>query len=195
MLLICTSIALWPAVLASQEVADTIDRTANCALAARVLSGESSEKKPSWAWSRLVYCDSNQRASVQRLALHRARSSTDRDFVGPAIGRVAAEWDMALFDEVLAIAGDRSATVPARVYAFVTLASMRDPHASPSYEGFVGGLDDKGLPRGLCSLRRTHAREDRVLTPSLQARMDELVRRVRRDSSEPSDVQSAAACT
>lgn len=145
------------------------------------------------------FCDPELRAQVYLEVAGRARQSTDLTLVRRGLLRVVWFRDGALFERVIEIAADRTATVESRVVAFVALARIRNPTASPSYEGFVGGLDDLGLPRGHCSMRSMHAVEPRPgVTPmpaDFPERIEAVTRTVARDTTAPPDVRSAAACT
>jgi hypothetical protein len=103
-----------------------------------------------------------------------------------------------LFEKVLSIASDKAASVPARVVAFMALASILDPTISPTYEGFIGGLDEYGIPRGGCSRRLAHPVGFADGLSALPSNYRDLVaavaERVARDASETADVRSAAAC-
>jgi hypothetical protein len=132
--------------------------------------------------------------------MRRARISSDVPIIQRAILPVVFFQDGTLFRQVMEIAGDRSASVPARVVAFTALARIRNPHRSADYEGFRGGLDEHGVPRGGCG------RGPMLHTPAPVAgptplpvdylqRIDALRKRVQRDQAAPADVRSAAACT
>lgn len=184
--------------IAPAQSQDTINKAANCRAAGLILIGRSAEHPLPWAWSRLLYCNRPERDRIHELALRRVRTSIDPQLIAPAVGRVRSEWRIDLLDEVLNIAGDRSATIPARVYAFMTLAGMRDPYAAPRYDDFIGGVDEHGFPRGSCSGRRATpsvaSQQGKALTADQAQRIMRLAVRVSRDPGEPDDVRSAAGC-
>jgi hypothetical protein len=107
--------------------------------------------------------------------------------------------DARLFAEVLALAGDRSASIPARVVAFMTLAKLKmPPDLHVRFEDFVRGPDAKGIPSCVAGMS-THAREPRLgpvpLPEDFRAQIAEVTGRVRDDPAEPPEVRNAAACT
>jgi hypothetical protein len=131
--------------------------------------------------------------------MERSRTSADLVLLRRAIMPVVFWRDGRLFNRVLELAGDRSASVPARVTAFVALSAMRDSSRAPAYERFIGGLDELGVPRGGCAMRTSHARPfstgELPLPRDYKERIRALARQVAQDTAEPADVRSAAACT
>lgn len=178
---------------------DSVKRRNNCRLAEQVISTGRPAPHTQWAWQYIGVCEPNQKVRVYLTAMRQARTSTDLNLIRRAMLPAVGFRDGALFVEVLEIAGDRSASVPARVVAFVALAAIRDPSSAPSYEGFIGGLDEHGIPRGRCSRRRGHEigyyQGPTPLPSDYVQRITTLRDRVRLDASEPADVRSAAACT
>lgn len=181
------------------EVSDSVRHRNNCRLAEQAISTGRPSPHSQWAWQYIGVCEPRQKVRVYLTAMQQARTSTDLNLMRRAILPAVGFRDSTLFMEILEIAGDRSASVPARVVAFVALAAIRDPSSAPSYEGFVGGLDEHGTPRGRCSRRRGHQigyhQGPTPLPSDYVQRITALRDRVRLDASEPADVRSAAACT
>jgi hypothetical protein len=183
----------------AQVEPDSVRRENNCRLAARVIRTGHPAPRREWAWSYVGVCSPELKADIYMGAVREARHSNDLETIQRAIPRLVFFRDGRLFEEVLSIAGDPGAAVEARVVAFVALARILNPLRVPSYEGFVGGLDEHGIPRGGCGGRTFHAvhhREGPTPMPSdVLERIDELRNRVAADEAAPPDVRSAAACT
>lgn len=191
---------LWGTAAQAQihERPDSVQRRERCREAARVVSTGSPPERELWAWSYLPSCEPPMRIPAYRAAIRHLRTSADVQRLERALRKAIAFRDGWLFAQVLATAGDRSASVPARVMAFVVLAEIDNPYAHATYEGFVGGLDERGVPRNWCSRTRGHPAGSwvgEVPRPlDFHVQIANLRRRVAADTSEPPDVRSAAAC-
>lgn len=192
-------LGLAPELAHAQADPDATKRANNCRLAAQVIETGRPAPHKEWAWQYIGYCQPAQRVDAYLAAMEQARRSADVNFIRRSVLPVVLVRDGTLFETVLSIAADRSASVPARVVAFMAMASIRNPVASPSYRGFIGGLDEYGMPRGECSRRLAHSIEPtHGPTPfpsDFRQRIEAVRDRVRRDTSEAGDVRSAAACT
>lgn len=174
-------------------------RLIRCNQATRSVESGSPGRGANSAWRNLASCAIGVRVGVYLNAMRRARTSSDLEFVSQALMAIAGLQDERLFAEGLAIAGDREATREARVVAFMALAILRNSRASPRYEQFIGGLSPQGVPLGGCSAMSTHGaaaeQGPQPLQGDYKARILVVRNRVRRDTTEPADVRSAAACS
>ena len=177
---------------------DVVSRRKNCRVAMQMLQIGEEGPRLDWARQYIGFCEPAQQVESFLAAIQRARVSTDLDAIHHSLMHVVHFRDGQLFAALLDVAESRSASVPARVVAFVALASISDSLASPSYDGFIGGLGDFGLPRGRCSLRQAHATAFALgptpMPPDSRERIAALRRRVMSDVTQPDDVRSAAAC-
>lgn len=189
---------LLPQLALAQEEPDSVRRRDNCRRAAQVIDTGEPAPPTEWPWQYIGFCAPELRVEAYRRAIARVRFSMDPAAARRVIHRLAFFHDGRLFEDVSEIAGDPSASIPARVAAFMALAAVRDPSRVPLYEGFVGGLDEYGLPQGNCSARRSHDPEPTQGPVPLPAdylqRIGDLRRRVSLDVSEPPAVRSAAVC-
>ena len=189
---------LIPGLAQGQEDPGAVKRRNNCRLAAQVIETGHPAPHREWAWQYIGFCDAEHRVGVYLAAMQQARTSTDLPFIRRALLPVTAFRDRMLFEKVLSIASDKAASVPVRVVAFMVLASTLDPMISPTYEGFVGGLDEYGMPSGGCSRRLAHpiefAEGPNAIPSDYQAVIADVSERVARDVSETANVRSAAAC-
>jgi hypothetical protein len=176
-----------------------IKRGNDCRLAGQVIETGHPAPQREWAWKYIGFCEPAQRVDAYLAAMEQSRRSADIPFVRRSILSAVAIRDGALFEKVFSIAGDKSSSIPARVVAFMALASIRNPGVSPTYRGFIGGLDEYGIPRGECSRRLAHAIEPTQgptpLPSDFRQRIEAVRELVRRDTTEAADVRSAAACT
>ena len=143
------------------------------------------------ALDRLVACTS-ERGSAAAAGLRRLRHAGDRRL----LERYAAfgwDGDTAVTSALADVAGDRLASVPARVVAFGRMTALLRPGRAIRYEQLTGGLDEWGFPVGSCGGHAAHSAEV-ALRPEDAANFRSLARRVRADTTEPPDVRSAAAC-
>ena len=165
-----------------------------CQEAAAVVAGRSQALDKDTALGLAGRCGP---AGAQSLAeaLRRARATSDRRELGKLVHAMTTLVDAGLFEAALAVAGDRGAAVPARVYAFGYLMRLARPGSVIDYDDLSAGLDDAGVPRSNCSARDS-AGQERIssLPPDWEARRQQLVRRVFEDKAEPAGVRSAAVC-
>lgn len=192
-------LGLIPGLAHAQVDPDAVKRGNNCRLAAQVIETGHPAPHREWAWQYIGFCEPARRVDAYLAAMEQARRSADLPFIRRAILSAVAIHDGAIFEKVLSIAGDKASSIPARVVAFMALASIRNPVVSPTYRGFIGGLDEYGMPRGECSRRLAHpvepAQGPTPFPSNFRQRIEAVRDRVRRDTSEVPDVRSAAACT
>ncbi len=190
---------LIPGCLGAQASPDSIHRRNNCRLAAQIIQTGTPRPQTTWAWQYIGYCNPATQMASFRSAIQQARTSTDLVLIERAILSAATFQDEELFELTLEIAGDRTATVPARVMAFVALATIRDPSRHHVYEWFIRNLDENDMPQGGCSMRSMHPFRHidgpRPLPADFDSRIEQLRNRVLGDMSEPRQVRSAASCT
>lgn len=194
---------LLPDAALGQTAPDSVKRRNDCRLAAQVIETGQPAPHESWAWQQIGACEPSLQVRVLGTAMRQARTTTNVAFAERAL--LPAVWlrDGALFEQLVQIAGDESASVPARVVAFVALAAIRDPSAAPSYARFIGGVDEHPggviVPRARCSAQIAHERGFisgvTAMPPNYVQQIDALRLKVAKDRSEPDDVRSAAACS
>lgn len=162
-----------------------------------VLAGKVTAARDS-AWDVVTYrCSVNVRIGtfVSFIRTHR-RMTIEQ--ASRTIGPLAVLRDGQLFAEVLSIAADPSASIPARVKAFMTLSALKNPNWVARYSGFTSGLSEHGFPNGMCHLRSTHPQVSEPGPVSLPADFLEQIKDVKRtvyyDTSQPDAIRSAAAC-
>lgn len=171
---------------------------ADCSAAAEAMRRSSDRDHRAQAVERLKACPDDLRVETY-LAVLRGDRQLDRGEAMTAAYPVVALRDDRLFQEVVLLAGDKTASVPARVVAFMALRVIRDPSSAPRYEGFTGGVDARGIPYVSCAAIRSHPQDFRdgpvPFSADYLERIEAVSRRVFRDESEPAAVRSAAACT
>ncbi|HEX8393735.1 MAG TPA: hypothetical protein VF665_15450 [Longimicrobium sp.] len=175
-----------------------VRRQSHCSLAEQVVRTGHPETKAEWAWQYIGLCPAEQQIPLALQRMQEARRSTDLALISAALMRASTLRDGTLFREVLQIAGDRQATTPARMYAFLVLDAISDRTRHPRWELYVrmGQLDER--TRGLCSSNRSHpAVSDPGATPlpdEYRSLIFALAVRVESDPTEPREVRGAARC-
>jgi len=192
--LVLTAVILQQGAAQERQVSEV-----TCESALRILSESTAKDQRIRAAQELATkCSDDARISAYQDVLRRNRH-LDEEEAMLIVYPLSGLRDGAYFADVLELAGDRSAGVSTRMVAFMTLAALRNPRFSPSFEGFSAGLDRNGAPLGSCGLLTVHERLLRngptALPNDYVAKIDALVRRVATDPSEPSSMRSAAACT
>jgi hypothetical protein len=172
--------------------------TVDCNAAAEAMRGAQNHDQRLSAARRLSVCPDDLRVETH-VAVLRGSRQLDREEAIAAAYLVTGLRDDRLLHEVILLAGDKTASVPARVVAFMALAAIKSPTSVPRYEGFAGGVDSRGIPLVQCAMITSHARSFSAGPVPFAAdyleRINGVATRVRRDSTEPSEVRSAAACT
>jgi hypothetical protein len=178
----------------AQANPDSVKLRNDCRLAAQVLATGHPAPDLEWAHGMIRSCGYDEWAEAASAAIRRLRSSTNE-------AELSSEWrhlrllkDAGLFSTVLEIAEDRSASVPARLWALRTLATYIDP------EGVYGALTERvpDSPRPACISSRAAGLptfyEGRPLPDDYPAEARRMASRMNADPSEPANVRLAAIC-
>jgi hypothetical protein len=133
----------------------------SCSAATDTLVAARASAPREWARYVLMSCLDEVRVSAYVGAIRQSHQAS-REEAMSVVYLLTGIRDARLFAEVLALAGDRSASIPARVVAFMALAELKlPPGRSVRYEDVVRGPDAKGIPSCL-GMMSTHARAPRV---------------------------------
>jgi hypothetical protein len=152
------------------------------------------------ALQNLTFCGARRKAGVVAQVVRRMRGTRDTLQLGRYWNQVAFFDDRNLLEAATEVALDRSASIPARVYALLSLVRVSRRDHSMRYSHVVGGWVDRDGVRGVrggCDDRfsSTTAREmGTPLPPAWEVRVTELRRRLAFDASQPLDVRTAAWC-
>lgn len=197
-LVLVPALLLLPQLLQAQAEPDHVKRRKNCRLATQVIETGHLAPKIAWAWQYIGVCEPSEQVQALNAAIQQARHSNDPAVAERALMRVVFLRDGVLFNEVMNIADDPAASTPARVVALMALAAIRNPQVAPFFAGFVGGLDEYGLPRGGCSKRRMHVppyvEGPNPMPTDYVQQILSLREKLRLSTTAPADVSSAAAC-
>lgn len=169
-----------------------------CARLAEIIRTAALPAERITAWEGMKWCPDDFRVEVMSAAMRQHRR-IERDEAMYAFYGAAAFRDGRLLTELISLATDRAASTPARVIGFMTLSVLKNPGYSPRYEGFVAGVDERGIPASVCSTRASHQMPSRDGRIPLPANAVDIIREASRqvflDPTEPMPVRSAAACT
>jgi len=199
--LVLAAVALTlPQLASAQANPDSVHHRNQCRLAAQVIQSGHPAPKWEWAWTYIDACLPSERAETYLSAIRQVRTSSDLRLIHRSVMPVVWFRDGRLFEAVLELAGDPGAATPARVVAFVALARIKEPQATASYEGFIGGSTEiNGIPVARCSGSRGHTTGYLVGSTAMptdyRERIISLAREVATDPRQPRNVRSAAACT
>jgi hypothetical protein len=195
-----------PAVAAAQADPDSVQLRNNCRLAEQVIATGHPEPQDEWAWGVIHQCGGSGGAAIAQ-GMAALRQSADLEALDRLTGQ--AQWlrDGHMFDTALDIAGDASASVPARVLAMRSLLYyLRLEHPTnrgvPITYGDMHATADPrtGVPRQGCAsgVASSHASPPAALgdplPPDYGARVEALGIQLSRDAAEPPEVRAAALC-
>lgn len=184
--------ALLPACASAQTDPENMHARNACRLAVQVVETGHPAPHKRWAFDYVVICG-RAGGSALASAIHRTRSVTDTAELEAITRAVRTFRDGAVFNTALDVAGDRSASVPARVIAFRTLLVTLSPGRSLSYANMttVGMIDScLGRPRSL----HDEVSEGAPLPPRYTELLRDTAARVRDDPTESAEVRQAARC-
>ncbi|MDQ6828637.1 MAG: hypothetical protein M3081_07195 [Gemmatimonadota bacterium] len=126
------------------------------------------------------------------------RTSVDTGFLSNLRQQAGHLADGTIFASALSVAGDGSASIPARAFALLTLQSIVAPSSPSTYAEATSGFDPAGTPA--CS-RITRLRTDAALRPGSTplpadyvAQAHALAAKLQRDATVPLLVRAAAQC-
>lgn len=181
----------------AQANPDSVKHRNDCRLAQQVIETGHPAPHTSWALGYIGYCDFDTWGRTMAAGVRRLRTSSDT-------AELVAVWaptqwlrDRALYEAALEIAGDRAASVPARVFAFRALLLLNEPRLSIRYEDMVSTAGSRTGARGGCSFswrRGGMPYTGTALPADFKDRITAVAKRVRGDSSEPEPVRVAAKC-
>jgi hypothetical protein len=198
---IALSCALAGSLHAQATPADSARAAARCRLAAQVLTTGHPAPHLGWATTVIGSCEPSLAASAIAHGIGRNRQLRDTAALR-RIWRPTNDFrDARLLTAILNIAGDREASVPARVFAFRALVLLGHPERRVEYRHLVGGVDSTlpiPRPRGGCGFASFSSHvaltTGEPLPSDFRSQIRVLRDRVYRDSSEPTDVRTAALC-
>ncbi|HEX5437940.1 MAG TPA: hypothetical protein VFW98_12320 [Gemmatimonadaceae bacterium] len=181
-----------PGLVAAQANPDSVKHRNNCRLAEQVLATGQPGPKRAWAIPYLSGCGAAGGAALAT-AIDHERASTDVKSLERLYLTPAVLVDRAIFQEVLGVAGDGAASVPARILSFGTLLMYESPSYYTSYDELVGASS----PDAGCRLISRPPHPVLVGTPlpaDYLAQSRALAQRVAADESEPRSLRNAASC-
>lgn len=190
------TLTLGVAQTASAQSPEEVDakRLSDCRLATQVLTFGQPATKWEWAVQRIGACGS-EGASALATAVRNARTSTDTLHLQQLTDAALYLHHLDLYDASLTIAGDVSASIPARVFAFRTLINHLEPTLwFRRLEDMAPPVRD-GIRRCDPEMHGHSSAADAAALPAT-ARTDILAvaGRVAADASVPDRVRTAAYC-
>ena len=178
-----------PAMVTAQASPDSIQHRNDCRLAEQVLRTGHPAPREDWALAMIWTCAQSGPAVAEALSV--ARASSDTAYLNALTSPLIRLRDGSVFAAALTLAGDRGASVPARVAAlralmyavrpggYVDFASLGSPQ---TINCFGTSATDSRVLNG-APLPANHVESVGVLADGLQ-----------KDASEPDAIRSAANC-
>jgi hypothetical protein len=121
-----------------QASPDSIKHRNECRLAGQIVRTGHPGPHAEWAANYLPFCDPSMYAEALGGALLRLRTSNDSTALLLHWGAAAFVRDRTLFNAVITVAQDRTASLPARLWALRTLAQYLDPEGRHTIESMSG---------------------------------------------------------
>ena len=186
--------ALAPPLAAQSEQPDSIHWRNQCRLAAQTIA--STHPAPHAGWAITVIQNCPEGGHVLADALREVRTSRDTALID-AITRPAIKLrDGELFGVALDIAGDRIASIEARIFSIRTLMWAMYPGGALEYDD-LADLRPSGQRSCFGAGPSTHTiitRGATPLPPDYVARAKAVAQRLNEDAGEPRPVRRAAVC-
>jgi len=180
--------------LQAQASPDSIKRRNDCRLAEQVIRTGHPAPRLLWASQVLRTCTSAGPSIADAMTTNRL--STDTAFLNAATYPTIQLRDGEVYRAALAVAGDKTASIPARVLALRTLVWTLEPGGSVSY----AELSDE-LPEGRrrrCNSLGAHLHLQITRGAPIPNDYAEAIHRLARglenDPTEPRQIQRAAVC-
>lgn len=122
----------------AQSNPDSVKQRNECRLAAQVVRTGNPAPHAEWAANYLPFCDRALYVQALEHALLRLRTSTDSAALLLHWGNAGFWQDRALFNTVVTVAQDRSASLQSRLWALRTLARYLDPEGRYTIQSISG---------------------------------------------------------
>lgn len=184
--LVCTVL---PTVLYGQADPDSVKLRNDCRLADQVLTTGNPAPHREWALGVIWLCP--RAGSTLSNALRTATATTDTSYLDALTAPAIELRDGDLFSAAMSVAGNPSASVPARVFAIRTLIYTARPGGSVDYDRLVA--DDPRVCLGSSS-PHSSVRSGTPLPSDYVEQMRALANRTFRDGTQPKSVRQAAEC-
>lgn len=182
----------------AQENPDLVKHRNECRLAEQIMTTGHPEPHRQWARGYIAFCGGESWGRAAAAAVLRSRMSPDRSSLQAEWARVHLLRDSTLFAAALNVAGDVTASVPARVLAIRYLLGLIEPNRVITYQLMVEELDARGRRRGPCFERLAAGRQAEYRGVPLPAghreRVVALLRQISSHPAQPAPVRSAALC-
>jgi hypothetical protein len=185
-------VTLLPGCAFAQARPDSIHARNDCRLAVQVVETGHPAPHSDWAYEYVVNCG-RAGGSALASAMRRARSSSDVAELEAMTRSLRTFRDGEVFVASLEIAGDKSASVPARVLAFRSAIASESPGRTLTYEQMTR-RDANGACVGLGGTPHDDITEGAPLPLGHTDRLIELAENVIGDNNEPAQVRQAARC-
>lgn len=190
-------LVLSPATGWAQANSDPAVHSNDCRLARQVIETGHPAPHMEWALGYIGNCDRQLWGRTVAIGLWRLRTSTDLDELAHIWADTQWLRDRHLFEAALEIGGDKSASLPARMFAVRALLMLVAPGVQPSYQELLRIRETSTGRRWICTLgitRDAHMRPGVPLPADYEEEAEALAKRIEADPSEPEELRYAAKC-
>jgi hypothetical protein len=181
----------------AQASTDSSERQGYCRFAAQIIT---TGQPASWADFAFTYIGNCEGDGIRALAagILNMKSSVDTAFLASLRQQAGYYADGAIFASAMSVAADSAASVPARVFALLTLQSITSPNSPFTYLEATSGISAAG--DAACS-RITRYTSDAWIKPGTtplpadyEKQVSALAVKLYRDPTVPRLVRAASTC-
>lgn len=176
----------------AQPAADAARHQNDCRIAVQVVTTGQPQARQEWALSKIRSCGADAGRALASI-IPRLREVPDTARLNRYFSATREVYDGQIFDAAFAIAGDRTASTPARVFALRSLIWSGNPGRLLSYTDLAGDASGRTHCAGGFT-SHVSLTAGAPLPAGYDARVRELAARLARDSSVPVEVRRAAQC-
>jgi hypothetical protein len=182
--------------IGAQADPDSVHRI-DCHLVAQVVMTGFPAAKIEWAFAMVGNCG-NEGIHALAVGIASMKSSVDTLFLLNLSRQAGYYRDGGIFESALSVAGDPSASAPARIYALLTMQHIISPRSGNSYAEATSDFDANGSPKCTrLTIDYSHQPVRPGITPlpsNYEEQARDLARRIEADASAPALVRAAAQC-
>lgn len=196
-LVLVSAVLALPVQVAAQAAPDSTEHRDDCRHARQVIETGHPAPHMEWALGFIGNCDRQLWGRTVATALRSLRTSSDLDELANVWADTQWLRDRHLFEAALEIGGDRSASLPARMFALRALLMLVEPGMQPSYAELSRVKHSNARRRWSCDLgkvRDAYMRGGVPLPADYERQAEALAKRIDADSLEPEELRYAAKC-
>ncbi len=185
-------LSMLPACALAQGQSDAVHQRNDCRMAVQIVTTGNPAPHTVWAYEQISECGPEGAAAVAA-AIRRNRRNTDLAALDAITGSARTVRDAEVYDASLEVAGDGTASIPARVLAFRTVISTLSPGRLVSYDQMTRP-DVQRACAGLLPSGHEVLSEGRTLPADAVQQGRAVALAVSEQPGVPDQVKQAASC-